>query len=62
MVNLQKEKEATRRSLIPEQPSVEFKDREELEQEIIRVIIVRLLLVSYFIVKSFENFLLLIIH
>uniref|UniRef100_A0A0M3I2T5 TPR_MLP1_2 domain-containing protein n=1 Tax=Ascaris lumbricoides TaxID=6252 RepID=A0A0M3I2T5_ASCLU len=37
VVNLQKEKEATRRSLIPEQPSVEFKDREELEQEIIRL-------------------------
>uniref|UniRef100_A0A915C159 TAR DNA-binding protein 43 N-terminal domain-containing protein n=1 Tax=Parascaris univalens TaxID=6257 RepID=A0A915C159_PARUN len=35
VVNLQKEKEATRRSLIPEQPSVEFKNREELEQEII---------------------------
>uniref|UniRef100_A0A915C1P0 TAR DNA-binding protein 43 N-terminal domain-containing protein n=1 Tax=Parascaris univalens TaxID=6257 RepID=A0A915C1P0_PARUN len=37
VVNLQKEKEATRRSLIPEQPSVEFKNREELEQEIIRL-------------------------
>ncbi|VDM41428.1 unnamed protein product [Toxocara canis] len=37
VINLQKEKEATRRSLILEQPRVEFKNREELEEEIKRL-------------------------